>query len=67
MNIYKRENSGLILKKTLLGMQIGEYFGYSILANDFDNDGLDDIIVSAPMHGTTGIVYYFSNMKASIL
>lgn len=47
-------------------MQIGEYFGYSILANDFDNDGLDDIIVSAPMHGTTGIVYYLSNKKASI-
>lgn len=28
-----------------------EYFGHAVCAGDFDNDGLDDLAVSAPEHG----------------
>lgn len=34
----------------LSGVQFGDYFGYAILAEDFNNDGNIDIAVSAPMH-----------------
>ncbi|XP_046740441.1 integrin alpha-PS2-like isoform X2 [Diprion similis] len=33
----------------LTGDQMGAYFGYSVIACDVDGDGLDDLIVGAPM------------------
>lgn len=32
------------------GRQIGEYFGYSMASSDVDGDGLDDLIIGAPMY-----------------
>lgn len=32
------------------GHQIGEYFGYALASSDVDGDGLDDLIIGAPMY-----------------
>ncbi|XP_022916871.1 integrin alpha-PS1 isoform X2 [Onthophagus taurus] len=47
------------------GDQFGSNFGYTILSTDLDNNGFDDLIVSAPFyfsknHG--GAVYVYSNL-----
>ncbi|KAH8265351.1 hypothetical protein KR038_004985, partial [Drosophila bunnanda] len=52
--------------RTLKGEQLGEYFGYAVLAEDLNGDKLTDLIVSAPMHGTeesadNGAIYVFIN------
>lgn len=36
------------------GRQIGEYFGYSVLAEDFNNDKRPDLVVSAPLFSKNG-------------
>lgn len=51
---------------TFTGHQIGEYFGYSILTEDFNNDQMPDLAVSAPLHSSngfneTGAVYIYIN------
>ena len=33
----------------MTGDQIGAYFGYSVDACDLNGDGLDDVIIGAPM------------------
>ncbi|XP_017061823.1 integrin alpha-PS3-like [Drosophila ficusphila] len=48
------------------GTQIGEYFGYSVLAEDLNGDGKTDLIVSAPQHALQdshddGAIYVFFN------
>lgn len=48
------------------GSQMGEYFGYTILTDDFNSDGLPDLIVSAPFFSKNGdhengAVYVFIN------
>ncbi|CAO1393862.1 unnamed protein product [Diamesa hyperborea] len=48
------------------GDQMGEYFGYAILTEDFNNDGLPDLAVAAPFYSKTGVyengaVYVFLN------
>lgn len=52
--------------KVVTGSQFGEYFGYSILAEDFNHDGFSDLAVSAPYHSDKGShengkVYIFMN------
>ncbi|XP_048504880.1 integrin alpha-PS2 isoform X1 [Athalia rosae] len=37
-------------QNNLSGTQMGEYFGYSVIACDVDGDGLDDLVVGAPMY-----------------
>lgn len=34
----------------ITGEQIGAYFGYSLCINDVDGDGMQDLIIGAPMH-----------------
>lgn len=36
-------------QQNISGDQLGAYFGYSICVVDINNDGLQDIIVGAPM------------------
>ncbi|CAD7092606.1 unnamed protein product [Hermetia illucens] len=49
------------------GTQFGEYFGYSLLAEDINGDNFTDVIVSAPNYYITnsyenGAVYVFLNL-----
>lgn len=46
------------------GSQIGDNFGFSILVEDFNNDGLADVAVGAPLHSKdtfheNGVVYIY--------
>lgn len=55
---------------TFTGRQLGEYFGYSLLTEDFNNDGLTDIAIGAPYNskaGTheNGAVYIYKNEGSS--
>lgn len=48
------------------GSQMGEYFGYTILTEDFNMDGYPDLAVSAPFYSKNGeaengAVYIFIN------
>lgn len=36
--------------QNITGYQLGSYFGYCLAVVDFNNDGLDDIIVGSPMY-----------------
>lgn len=38
----------------ITGHQIGEYFGYSLARADVDGNGLDDLIIGAPMYSELG-------------
>ncbi|XP_049542745.1 integrin alpha-PS3-like [Anopheles darlingi] len=57
---------GISVLQTITGHQLGEYFGYALLTEDFNNDGLPDLAIAAPMHGVTmefdnGVVYVYQN------
>ncbi|XP_016972382.1 integrin alpha-PS3-like [Drosophila rhopaloa] len=52
--------------KDFRGEKFGEYFGYSVLAEDLNGDGKTDVIISAPFHSLdgcieSGAVYVFIN------
>lgn len=54
--------------KLAQGSHVGEYFGYSVLAVDLNSDGLDDLLVGAPMftpsakqRGDRGRVLVYAN------
>jgi len=52
------------------GEKYGEYFGYSVLAEDLNGDGKTDVIISAPQHALedsydNGAIYVFIN-KGSV-
>ncbi|XP_055379553.1 integrin alpha-PS3-like [Condylostylus longicornis] len=60
-------NEAMAGKKSIFlkGTQKYEYFGYSILTEDLNNDGISDIIVSAPFYSIkdrpeTGAIYFFN-------
>ncbi|XP_042203155.1 integrin alpha-PS2-like [Homarus americanus] len=36
--------------QNITGYQLGSYFGYCLAVVDFNNDGLDDIVVGSPMY-----------------
>lgn len=66
---YQKTNSGkftMRIRQKFESQQMGEYFGYTLLTEDFDNDGLPDLAIGAPMHSKNkyndnGVVYIFIN------
>ncbi|XP_050462452.1 integrin alpha-PS2 isoform X1 [Cataglyphis hispanica] len=42
--------SNMTNPRNLTGEQMGAYFGYAVASGDIDGDGLDDLIVGAPMY-----------------
>lgn len=71
-NKLKFENQVSAVNKPLIfGTQTGEYFGASLAAGDFNNDGLDDLIVGAPYRKNDktgfnhGSVYVFYGQAVS--
>uniref|UniRef100_T1H2E8 Integrin alpha-2 domain-containing protein n=1 Tax=Megaselia scalaris TaxID=36166 RepID=T1H2E8_MEGSC len=69
--IFDIEGSGdnYEIKKLFVfhGSKFGEYFGYSVLTEDVNGDGLPDVIISAPQYWTNsqsyevGAIYIFIN------
>uniref|UniRef100_A0A1B0A219 Integrin alpha second immunoglobulin-like domain-containing protein n=1 Tax=Glossina pallidipes TaxID=7398 RepID=A0A1B0A219_GLOPL len=65
--IFDLASGGSISKSYVFrGKQFGEYFGYAVLAEDLNNDGLTDVIISAPQYSVTGsfdegAIYVFLN------
>ncbi|CAK9819948.1 Integrin alpha-PS2 [Anthophora quadrimaculata] len=60
--------SNMTNPRNITGEQMGAYFGYAVASGDIDGDGLDDLIVGAPMYTVpdnpemtieTGRVYVF--------
>ncbi|GAB6028789.1 hypothetical protein CHUAL_004603 [Chamberlinius hualienensis] len=52
----------VVIKLSIEGRQMGEYFGASLCAADFNADGYDDLIVGAPIYASNvdeGRVYVF--------
>lgn len=67
---YSASDKTIKIYHTFPGQQFGEYFGYSLLTEDFDNDGLTDIAIGAPYNsklGTyeNGAVYIYKNEGTS--
>lgn len=60
--------------RTLQGSQPGEFFGYALIAEDFNGDGWTDLVVSAPLHSFEddtqydhGAVYVYQNVNGAEL
>lgn len=64
--IFDYTSNGITKNYVFRGEQFGEYFGYAVLAEDINNDGLTDVIISAPQHRVSGLhddgaIYVFVN------
>jgi len=65
---FKTDGKKFDIRRKLNGSQYGEYFGYAVLCEDFNGDGLPDIAVSAPFYTKdklhdNGAVYVFINKR----
>ncbi|XP_070068212.1 integrin alpha-PS3-like [Drosophila takahashii] len=67
--IFEYRDLGKNIQKLYVfnGTQFGEYFGYSVLAEDLNGDGMTDVIISAPQYvpdmlsHDNGAIYVFIN------
>ncbi|XP_031627778.1 integrin alpha-PS3-like [Contarinia nasturtii] len=67
---YSALDKTIKIYHTFSGQQFGEYFGYSLLTEDFDNDGLTDVAIGAPYNSKigyreNGAVYIYRNEGTS--
>lgn len=67
---YAATDKTIKIYYTFSGTQFGEYFGYSLITEDFDNDGFTDIAIGAPYHSRdgsfeNGAVYIYHNDGSS--
>ncbi|XP_049548071.1 integrin alpha-PS3-like [Anopheles darlingi] len=53
-DIVNADEAQIKVHFTITGQQQGEYFGYSLLTEDFNGDGFPDLAIGAPMHSRTG-------------
>lgn len=69
VHIFDIETYGLDTKMeryfTFYGEYLSEYFGYSVVAEDFDNDNLTDVAIGAPHRDVSGAVYIYKNQKTN--
>ncbi|XP_002040109.2 integrin alpha-PS5 [Drosophila sechellia] len=64
--IFDVEGKSIRKLHVFLGEQLGEYFGYSVVTEDLNGDGLTDVVVSAPLNALgnyhdVGAIYVFIN------
>ncbi|KAH8348439.1 hypothetical protein KR084_007422, partial [Drosophila pseudotakahashii] len=65
---YRDEERNIQKHYVFNGNQFGEYFGYSVLSEDLNGDGMTDVIISAPQYvpdcddsHDNGAIYVFIN------
>ncbi|XP_039480877.1 integrin alpha-PS5 [Drosophila santomea] len=67
--IFTVQGKHILEDHVFQGEQLGEYFGYSMVADDFNGDGLTDLVVSAPLNALedyhdVGAIYVFINERS---
>jgi FG-GAP repeat len=77
VKLFKYRSTAAVHDIILLGVlksdvakNFGEYFGYTLLAEDFNNDETSDLVVAAPLHSKNkeqenGAVYVYMNPKTT--
>lgn len=63
-----KEKTEIKINRRFAGPNFGEYFGYTLIAEDFNNDGFTDIAIAAPYHSKrgsydNGAVYIYKRKK----
>nr|CAA65943.1 integrin [Geodia cydonium] len=72
VHIIRNDDTLQMISQNLVGDQMGEYYGFSLVALNLAGDSLDELIVSAPMYrdrnigAETGRIYIYRNIGATL-